>query len=180
MPQRREIGRILNLSHFLKSSHSSQTVSRSHKTENHPPTLVTLEPPSAERPTCESAMRHFEKNRAAFWETKNLKLSHPTIIREFRPMPTTPRTMRHFEQAVKKEDRKDSQTVSFSQIVSRLPTREIATQPSWVRDAVSVTPQRYPPYLLIASFLSASSVPSVVNPPLPSWERACPELHYGS
>ena len=39
-------------------------------------------------------------------------------MREFHPMPTTPGAMRHFGQAAKRRDGKDSQTVSFSQIVS--------------------------------------------------------------
>ena len=33
-------------------------------------------------------------------------------------MPTTPKAMRHFEKVDKKGDRKASQTLSFSQIVS--------------------------------------------------------------
>ena len=52
-----------------------------------------------------------------------LKPSHSANMREFRPMPTTPRAMRHFGQAAKKGDRKDSQTVSFSQIVSLVSDR---------------------------------------------------------
>ena len=47
-----------------------------------------------------------------------LKLSHSANMREFHPMPTTPRDMRHFGQAAKKGVRRDSQTVLFSQIVS--------------------------------------------------------------
>ena len=52
---KRGIKRPLNLSHFLKPSHSSQTVSHSQKTENHPPTLVTLKLSSAVRPDAQSA-----------------------------------------------------------------------------------------------------------------------------
>ncbi len=47
-------------------------------------------------------------------------------MREFRPMPTTPKAMRHFEKADKREDPKASQTVSFSQIVSLPPKTESA------------------------------------------------------
>ena len=78
-------------------------------------------------PDTRNTMRHFEKKRAVFGANTILKLSHPAIIRKFRPMPTTPRTMRHFEQAVKKEDRKDSQTVSFSQFVSLVSNRLTST-----------------------------------------------------
>ena len=123
-----------------------------------------------------------------------LKPSHSANMREFRPMPTTPRAMRHIGQAAKKGDRKDSQTVSFSQIVSLVSDRLTFAEygesspyprhpdgdlplsaPRREKDAVSVTPPRYTSYLPIASFFSASSV---VNPPLPSWESACPVLRY--
>ena len=75
-------------------------------------------------PDTQSAMRHFEKKRGRFLgEQKFLKPSHSANMREFRPMPTTPRAMRHIGQAAKKGDRKDSQTVSFSQIVSLVSDR---------------------------------------------------------
>ena len=44
-------------------------------------------------------------------------------MREFRPMPTTPKAMRHFEKNDKREA-KDSQTLSFSQTVSLQPKAE--------------------------------------------------------
>ncbi len=52
--EKMQIGRILKVSHFLKPSDSSQTVSPSQKTENRHPTLATLKPSSAERPTREA------------------------------------------------------------------------------------------------------------------------------
>ena len=62
----------------------------------------------------QSAMRHFEKKGGHFLgEQEFLKLSHSANMREFRPMPTTPRDMRHIGQAAKMGDRKDSQTVSL-------------------------------------------------------------------
>ena len=143
----------------------------------------------------QSAMRHFEKKGGRFLgEQQFLKPSHSANMREFRPMPTTLRAMRHIGDAAKKGDWKDSQTVSFSQIVSLVsdrltfaeygespppalvtPTETYPCQPLDWRDAVSVTPPRYTSYLPIASFFSASSV---VNPPLPSSENACPVLRH--
>ena len=45
-------------------------------------------------------------------------------MRELGPMPTTPKGMRHFGQAGKKTDWQASQSVSFSQIVSRPPKKQ--------------------------------------------------------
>ena len=133
-------------------------------------------------------MRHFEKKRGRFLgEQKFLKPSHSANMREFRPMPTTPRAMRHIGQAAKKGDRKDSQTVSFSQIVSLVSDRLTFAEygESHPRRPTPVSPPTgercgecdspKTSYLPIASFFSASSV---VNPPLPSWESACPVLRY--
>ena len=140
-------------------------------------------------------MRHIEKKRSDFRGVK--KISNrliPANIRPFHAVPTTPTAMRHFGQGEKRRNRKTSQTVSLSQIVSLVSDRLTFAEygesspyprhpdgdlplsaPRRERDAVSVTPPRYTSYLPIASFFSASSV---VNPPLPSWESACPVLRY--
>ena len=67
---KRQIGRLLKPSHFLKLSHP-----------------------------CDRRARPVEKDMSRVL----LKLSHSVNMREFRPMPTTPRAMRHFEQATKRE-----------------------------------------------------------------------------
>ena len=88
------MGRPLKPSHFLKSSHSSQTVSRSQKTENHPPTLVTLKLSSAARPDAQSAMRHSEKKGGRFLGSR--KLSQTVSFREYaRVPPDAHRAKRH-------------------------------------------------------------------------------------
>ena len=63
--------------------------------------------------------RHIRKKECRFFEEeKILKPSHFATIREFRPMPTTPRAMRHFEKVDKRGERKASRTLSFSQTFS--------------------------------------------------------------
>lgn len=69
-------------------------------------------------------------------------------MREFHPMPTTLKAMRHFEHADKRADWQASQIVSFSQTVSHSQKMEN-------RHPVLVTPTE-------------------TYPPLPSWERTCP------
>ena len=146
-----------------------------------------------------------------------LKPSHPANLHEFRPMPTTPRAMRHFENEEGRflGRRRDSQTVS-SREHARVPSHVHHAQshetlwerrqerrskalskclifsnrltlpgigesspcprhfviPSAARNPKSSSHQNSPPtqFSLLSAFfgLSASSVPSAVNPLTPS------------
>ena len=69
-------------------------------------------------------MRHIEKKRSDFRGVK--KISNrliPANIRPFHAVPTTPTAMRHSGQGEKRGNRKTSQTVSLSQIVSLVSDR---------------------------------------------------------
>ena len=80
-------------------------------------------------------MRHIEKKRSVFLRSeKSLKPSHSANMREFRPMPTALNAMRHFGQAEKRGDQEASQSVSFSQTVSR-PQKTESGHPSRVTPA---------------------------------------------
>ena len=92
--------------------------------ESPPPTLVTLKASTAGCPARKAPRDTLRIRKADFLGAKRiLKLSHSANMRESRPMPTTPGAMRHFVQAAKKREGKDSQTVSFSQIVSLVSDR---------------------------------------------------------
>ena len=97
------------------------------------PTLLISEQRRKRRaPDTQSATRDtLRKKGGRFFlrSKKILKPSHSANMREFRPMPTTSKAMRHFEKADKRGDRKAPQTLSFSQTVS-LPQKTENHHPS--------------------------------------------------
>ena len=79
------------------------------------------------RPNAQSAMRHSEKKGGLFWGAERiLKPSHSANMREFRPMPTAPKAMRHIGQpATKGGSRGLSMCLIFSNRLTRLrPSRD--------------------------------------------------------
>ena len=61
-------------------------------------------------------------------------------MREFRPMPTTPKAMRNFEKADKKGDRKASQSLSLSQPLSFSQTVSLSPKAESVGVRMNASP----------------------------------------
>ena len=106
---------FLKSSHFLKPSHSRRK------------RRVTIRPRhslgiKSRPPDTRSAMRHIEKKEGCFFQKeKILKPSHSANMPEFRPIPTTSRAMRNFENNEDRviEQRRGSQTLSLWPIAER-------------------------------------------------------------